>query len=177
MSEDKPRFRKRNKPYYKTQKPFCLDERRAITAHLYLTGNFTYTAIAQYLKDRGIPTSNATVSADIKVMQKHWRDSASASMDTMIHAEMAKLNAWEQECVEELMAEDISRADFVDVMLKIAKRRAELLGLDKQKKFEITHKEGSLKNLTMAELNAMLQELPKELVEQAIEKRSGGAKP
>jgi len=57
--------------------------------------------------------------------------------------------------------------EFVDSMIKIAKRRASLLGLDKAKKLEVKH---GLESLTDEELEATIRdESPEEVPDADVE--------
>lgn len=117
---------------------------RTLVAQMYLTGGHTSETIAEYLDERfGIKIKSVTVRAHLSVLKKDWQEQAAQDTATMITQELGKLAQLEKYAIETLRDGSMRVADngafvqlgyakdFCDIMLKIAKRRSNLLGLDK----------------------------------------------
>ncbi len=131
--------------------------RRMLVTGLYLTGQYREVDIAEKLA-----ISVPTVSRDLKHMRELWLEQATTSTDEWCRRELAKLAALEETALEDLKHKGLVR-EFCDVMLKVMKRRAELLGLDEARRLEITGKEGGplaayVSRLTDEELENILLE-------------------
>ena len=113
--------------------------RRVLCAHLKMSFGMTNAEIAQYLTAKhGIRCDGNQVRGDIAYIKQHWRDNYDQSIADLMRREVMKLDLLEAAAVRDFESGD--SAGFVNSMLKIAKRRANLLGLDRAKKFEITDK-------------------------------------
>ena len=73
------------------QEDVRIEQRRQQVAELYLTG-WTQAAIA-----RELSVSQATVSADLKVIRRQWRESGIRDFDEAVAEELSKYQILERE--------------------------------------------------------------------------------
>lgn len=141
--------------------------RQNLVAQLVLTGTMTLEDIREYLMNvHGYAISGGQLSKDIKQMRERWAKQSLENTDTAIRAELNKLAELEQTAIQGIR-DGGKIVDFVDSMLKIAKRRSSLLGLDKAKKLEVKH---GLESLSDEELEATIRdESPEEAPDADVE--------
>jgi len=131
-----------------------IEARRATIARMVLVERLTQMQIAERL-GKGI--SQATISRDLKVLRAAWREEASGSMNEIIQREKAELEAMETDIALHLNSDKLThaeRARYVDLQLKIKKRKSDLLGLDAPDKHAWTDAEG--KTQKFSTLNVIL---------------------
>jgi hypothetical protein len=136
--------------------------RRRLVGMLYLTGQYTLAEIADTLEqDHAIETSISQVSQDLNLLRDAWGLQAKKSPQQWLQDELMKLDNLEAHLISSLgpievvVPADTSEFDlveqlqvagelqakhamkFAEAMLKIADRRARLLGLDAPRKLAI----------------------------------------
>lgn len=111
--------------------------RRSMISHLHLTG-MTNDGIVEYFKINypELPITLNYVSYALEFTKKKWRESYLKDTTEITENELQKLDSLEASLLE--LHEQGEIRDFSDQMLKIAKRRSSLLGLDKAKKVEVS---------------------------------------
>lgn len=133
--------------------------RQCLVAMLYLTSARTQKQIAEYILDAyGVEVSVAQIDRDIKDMRTRWRKSAILNTTDATERELAKLDELEAAAIE--LYETGMVKDFIASMLKIAKRRSCLKGLDKP--FKIQSSDNRTSDLSDAELDRILKDNDKE---------------
>jgi DNA-binding CsgD family transcriptional regulator len=129
-----------------------IEQRRREVASL-MMAHFTYREMAERL---GVAPS--TISDDVKVIRKRWRERAVADYASHLAEELAKLDLLEHELLPiALSGGPKGRVNFkaVDRVLAIRDRRARMIGLDAPSKVETTFKVESIVRAledTLAEL-------------------------
>jgi hypothetical protein len=136
-----------------------MDRRRSLIAAYYLTGLYTCEAVRDQLElHHSIKVSRRTVNKDLAYLRKQWVALAAKSTDAWIQTELAKLADLETQAIVHLRSVAVAgdpvkfsdyTKDYIELQLKISKRRANLLGLDKPRKIEHS---GDLLGLSDAEL-------------------------
>ena len=125
--------------------------RRDKVAALYLTG-MTQSQIYKALKDNIPKISQATVSRDIEFITEEHNKNSVDKIGKVIAREAMSLDKLSAESYT-LLAQAKRNHDtnqmlkIMDTLLKISKRRSELLGLDKPEKLDINSKQQIVVNL------------------------------
>jgi len=99
------------------------EERRVRVGEMYFRLGMRQTEIAEQVK-----VSQATVSGDIKILLKRWREATLANIAELRGKELATLAEMERDAALEFQARKDPR--FLTERRLIMKRRAEMLGLD-----------------------------------------------
>jgi len=106
----------------RTQGKTAIQKRRQDAARLYLRG-CTQLQIAEALK-----CDQATISRDLSMLRQEWRASAGADTAELRSRQAAVLDECEREAWVSWSSEHAPR--YLEVIVKIADRRARLLGLN-----------------------------------------------
>jgi hypothetical protein len=103
-------------------------------SQMYMTGQYTFEQIAERLSVMGMKKVTVSqISQDLSYLRKTWLDMAVKNIEEVTAKEAAKLDMLEAAAFENLQMNPAYRDKYVDVMLRIATRRANLFGLDKAK--------------------------------------------
>ena len=143
-------------PNRRRQTALLIAQRRRRVLTLYLTGLDGKTFCMEEIADE-LSVSVSTIHADIKAVEKSWRDENLAARDEYVKCELTKLALLEYHAVESLSVattlEDkdgatvvLSAADpaaYQRSMISIFKRRSALLGLDAPIRHELTGEAGA----------------------------------
>lgn len=83
-----------------TPEAFERSERRSLIAEMYKR-RMTQKAIVEALKKKGIQCSQPTVSRDIRIIEKHWREESVERFDAIRAREAAELDDMERDVIQD----------------------------------------------------------------------------
>lgn len=122
-----PRGKRGGRP--KADEKFAIEQRRVQVAALYLAKE-SERSIA-----RRFGVSRSAIRKDIKAIKEQWRARSAVDYDARVAEEEAKLDGIERALLPRAFMGD---HDAVGDQLKVAHRRAQMLGLDKPTKIDAT---------------------------------------
>lgn len=114
-------------------------QRMLWASQLFMTGLYTIEQVAERLNEL-VPGSNITarqVSSDLAYLRRQYIKLGVKNIQEIINKEIVKLDMLEASVFENLQADPKKRYMYAEQMLKIMKRRANLLGLDAPKNVNI----------------------------------------
>lgn len=115
-------------------------QRMLWASQLFLTGLYTEDQIAERINEL-VPHSNMTgvqVRADLNYLRKQYLKLGVRNIQEIIEKEIIKLDMLEAAAFENLQTDSNKRYLYAEQMLRIMKRRANLLGLDAPKNVNIS---------------------------------------
>lgn len=124
-------------------------QRMLWASQLFLTGLYTHQQVAERLNEL-MPGANVTaaqVKADLAYLRNQYIKLGVRNIQEIIEKELVKLDMLEASVFENLQTDPFKRYMYADQMLKIMKRRANLLGLDAPKNVNI-HVDKSKQKMT-----------------------------
>jgi hypothetical protein len=146
----------------KTKMSLSRSFRKQLIAHMYLTTPMTQNQIAEWLKDvHGVEISGVAVGKDLMELKDEWNKKALQTAADARSLEIQKLDALERSCL--LLFSSGKFKDFVSTMLKVAKRRACLQGLDRPLKVALGEGDKDFDNMSDAELAKLARGIDEQL--------------
>lgn len=140
--------------------------RRDLVSQLYLTGKHTAESIVAWIRDNcGETIGVGTIHDDLKKMRQQWQDNALRNTNDHVTNELAKLDNLESLLLEQLVSGSLNTVDYATESVRIAKRRAALLGLDKAQKLVVDDRRTA--DLDDAELESIILDFKKQKEEES----------
>lgn len=139
--------------------------RRQLVALYWLTGQYNHTELAQKLNEEGVAASEDSVRRDVAALKSQWKRQSLQDIGSVIEQEVAKLDTLEEVLLNDFKNKRFGADAYADRMLKIAERRARLLGADQPAKLHVLTDHRDVSQLTNEELDAIIRgELPKSIM-------------
>jgi hypothetical protein len=133
-------------------------QRRQIVAALHLTRQYSIEQICEKLNEDGVSCTYAMVFNDINQMKRMWQEQAALTdINAWIEFEVSKLDGLESVLIGNFRSANISPTEYCASMIKVAERRAKLLGLDQPTKIKIDARSDNVSTLTDAEIDAVIR--------------------